>query len=53
MISVYTDLDLTYVELIRIGLRERKWEGVDCMHLAQVRGQWRALVKKEMNLRVP
>jgi len=27
---------------IRMALRETGWEGVDCMHLAQDRGQWQA-----------
>jgi hypothetical protein len=29
------------------------WYGVDWMHVAQDRGQWRALVNMVMNLRVP
>jgi hypothetical protein len=33
--------------------REMVWEGVDWMHLAQDRDQWRALVNTVMNLRVP
>jgi hypothetical protein len=33
--------------------RELKWEGVDGIHLAQDREQWRTLVKTVMNLRVP
>jgi hypothetical protein len=31
---------------IRMDLREIRWEGVDWMHLAQDRGQWRAFMKK-------
>jgi hypothetical protein len=38
---------------IKMYLRERGWEGVDCMNLAQDRNQWRALVNTVMNLRVP
>jgi hypothetical protein len=38
---------------IRMGLREMGWEGVDWIHLAQDRGQWRALLDMVMNLRVP
>jgi hypothetical protein len=37
---------------IRTDLREIEWEGVDWMHLAQVRDRWRALVNMVMNLRV-
>jgi hypothetical protein len=38
---------------IRIDLREIGWEGVDWMHLAQDRDQWRALVNMVMNFGVP
>jgi hypothetical protein len=34
-------------------LSEIGWEGVDCMHLAQDRNQWWALVNMVMNLQVP
>jgi hypothetical protein len=34
-------------------LREIPCEGVDWMHLAQDRDQWRAVVNTIMNLRVP
>jgi len=34
-------------------LREIGWEGVQWMHLAQDRDQWRAAVNTTMNLRVP
>jgi hypothetical protein len=40
-------------ENIRVDLREVGWEGVDWMHLDQDRDQWRALVSKVVNLRVP
>jgi hypothetical protein len=38
---------------IRMDLREIRWEGVDWIHLAKDRDQWRALVKTAMNLQVP
>jgi hypothetical protein len=38
---------------IRMNLREMGWEGLHCMHLAQDRDQWRAVVNTVMNLRVP
>jgi len=34
---------------IRLDIREVWWEGVDWIHLAQDRDQWRALVKTVMN----
>jgi len=37
---------------IRMDLRETGWEGVDWMHLAQDRDQWRALVNTVMNVRI-
>jgi hypothetical protein len=36
-----------------MDLKEIGWEGVDWMHLAQERDQWRALINTVMNLRVP
>jgi hypothetical protein len=38
---------------IRIPLREIGWEGVVWIHLAQIRDQWRAVMKTVMNFRVP
>jgi hypothetical protein len=38
---------------IRLNFREIGWEGVDWIHLAQDRDQWRDLVNTVMNLRVP
>jgi hypothetical protein len=38
---------------ILIDLRERGWDGMDWIDLAQDRDKWRALVNTVMNLRVP
>jgi hypothetical protein len=38
---------------IRIDLREIGWSGMEWIDLAQVRDQWRALVKPVMNTLVP
>jgi len=38
---------------IRMDLRKIGWEGVNWMHLAQDRDQWKAVVKTVMKLRVP
>jgi hypothetical protein len=38
---------------IKIDLRERGWDGMDWIDLAQDRDQWRVLVNTVMNLRVP
>jgi hypothetical protein len=42
-----------WVDNIEINLRERGWDGMDWIYLAQVRDQWKALVKMIMNLQVP
>jgi hypothetical protein len=42
-----------WVDNIKIELREKGWDGVDWVDLAQDRDQWRALVNTVMNLRVP
>jgi hypothetical protein len=42
-----------WVDNIKMDLREREWDGVDWIDLAQDREQWRALVNTVMNLRVP
>jgi hypothetical protein len=34
------------------GIRKTEFEGVDWIHMAQDRNQWRALVNTVMNLRV-
>jgi hypothetical protein len=41
------------VDNIKIDLREIGWDGVDWIHLALDRDQWRALLNTVMNLRVP
>jgi hypothetical protein len=38
---------------IRMDLREIGWEGVDWIHLAQDRDQWRALLNMVMDVWVP
>jgi hypothetical protein len=38
---------------IGMDLREVEWEGVNWMHLAHDRDQWRAVVNTVMNLWVP
>jgi len=38
---------------IRMDLTETDFEGVTWIHLVQDRDQWRALVSKIMNIRVP
>jgi hypothetical protein len=40
------------VDNIKIDLREIGLDGMDCIHLAQNRDQWWALVNTVMNLRV-
>jgi hypothetical protein len=35
---------------IKMGVRERGWDGMDWINVAQDREQWRALVNIEMNL---
>jgi hypothetical protein len=40
------------VDNIKIDLRERGWDGMDWINLAQDRDKWRALVNMVMNFRV-
>jgi hypothetical protein len=42
-----------WVDNINIDLREREWDDMDWIKLAQDRNQWRALVNTVTNLRVP
>jgi hypothetical protein len=42
-----------WVNNIKMYLREIGWGGMDRIHLAQDRDQWRALVNMVINLRVP
>jgi hypothetical protein len=41
------------MDSIKMDLREIGWSGMDLIHLAEDRDQWRALVSTVMNLRVP
>jgi hypothetical protein len=43
----------SWVDSIKMDLREKGWGGVDWINLAQDRNQWRARVNTVMNLRVP
>jgi hypothetical protein len=42
-----------WVVIIKMGLREIGWGGVDWIDLTQDREQWRAVMYTVMNLRVP
>jgi hypothetical protein len=43
----------SWVDNIKIDVREVGWDGVDWIDLAQDRDRWRAVVNTVMNLRVP
>jgi hypothetical protein len=43
----------TWKSSIRMHLNGKKWEGMDWIHMAQDRDQWRDVVNTVMNLRVP
>jgi hypothetical protein len=38
---------------IKTEFKEIGWEGMEWIHLAKVRDNWRAVVKTAMNLRIP
>jgi hypothetical protein len=42
-----------WVNNIKIDLREKWWDGMDWIDMAQDRDKWWALANKVMNLRVP
>jgi hypothetical protein len=42
-----------WVDSIKIYLREVGWDDMDWIEVVQDRDQWRALVNRVMNLRVP
>jgi hypothetical protein len=42
----------SWVDNIKMALREIRWDGMDWIDLAHNREQWRALVNTAMNLRV-
>jgi hypothetical protein len=42
-----------WVDNVKVDLRERGWDGMNYIDLAQDRDQWTALVNTVMNLRVP
>jgi hypothetical protein len=42
-----------WVDDIKMDLTDIGWDGVDWIHMAQERDQWRALVNTIMNFRVP
>jgi hypothetical protein len=41
-----------WVDTIKMNLREKGWDGMGWIDLAQDKDQWRALVNTVMNLRV-
>jgi hypothetical protein len=43
----------SWVNNIKMELREIRWDGMDWIDLAQDRGQWKAFVIAVMNLRIP
>jgi hypothetical protein len=43
----------TWVNNIKMDLRDIGWDGIDWIDLAQTMDRWRVLVNTVMNLRVP
>jgi hypothetical protein len=43
----------TWVNNIKMDLREEEWDVMDRIDVTQDRGQWRVLVNAVINLRVP
>jgi hypothetical protein len=41
-----------WVDNIKMELRDKGWDGVDWIDMAQDRDQWRALVNTVLNLRI-
>jgi hypothetical protein len=42
-----------WVDITKMDLRKRGWDGMKWNYLAQVRDQWNALVNTVLNFRVP
>ena len=40
----------TWEDSIKMGAKETGWEGVNWIHVAQIRDQWRAVVNTAMNI---
>jgi hypothetical protein len=49
----WEDLDVRWVDNIKMDLREIGFDGIDWIDLAQGRYQWKVLVNTVMNLWVP
>jgi hypothetical protein len=45
--------DCIWLGNIKLDLREAGWGGMDWIHLAQARDQWKAVVSTAMNLLAP
>jgi hypothetical protein len=42
-----------WMDSVKMRLRGIRWDGMDCIDLAQDRDQWSNLVNTVMNLRIP